>query len=167
MIPFGSETWNKFGGSVDRDMTLIAKPGTHDPSKNLGNIWMSDAMSPSGRVTDTLADRSAKLKETRDFMVRLGNEKPHGWQNFRDYLHDDFNTDWRSMSHASEMKLYKDQPVTPQNFSGALLNRERGPDTTAVIAALKKRKLPYEFADYNKPEEMFDIADWLQKQSIK
>ena len=164
LVPFGNGM-PEFG-DPQRNMLLVPKPGTHEPSRNLGHIWDSDVMSPSGDIGETLVQRQELLKLAHEnAKISLGPNGHPGWKTFEEHLNDPGSM--VAPYHFGEMKLYKDQPITPENFSGVLLSNKEGPRTKAIIQQLRERGLPHALADFEKPEEMFGIANWLQKQSIK
>ena len=153
-----------------RDLTFVQKPGRMLPENNLGHIWPTDAMTPSGASTSTLATRKQLLANSREFVKGFAAE-PHdlGWAKAIDFLNDPHNM-WISKNISpttgfhGELKLFTDPKIDSSNFAGALL--DKNVDSSIVAKALRERGLKHVPVDFSSPEAMWDAANWLQQLSI-
>ena len=166
-VPWG----NQFGDDLNdlADMLLVGKPGRMVPEKQLGHIFDSSDVGSSGALrnpTNAMRKRALEDMRTTELVDLHGADEAkiiYGWPNSKQFLADYRNADAGTRKY--EMAMKQSPRLTPTNFSGVLVSPHL--QNKAVIEQLRSRGLPHAEADFENPREIFDIASWLQKQSIK
>jgi len=165
--PFGNDMVSEFGGPL-RDLSFIGRPNKLDPSTRVGAIFEGDA-GTMGQIPKRITLRQGEQMRDQQIAewtkiagdpISFGQDK---WPSAKAYLRD--RKAQLSEFPGAELKLQGNIPLNVENFAGALMDAKN--PNEVLLKQLRNRNLPAQLVNFEKPDEMWDVANWLQHKSMK